>query len=241
MSWKVSLNIEKNIIEVINSYSGKVYGYYKLLPTNRCLKCGLPGYKDVFCPFCDDFEYLNMIYSLGIYYPYKEDTNHGILSSHIRKLKRWRNYAWPIGASLYLLMKNIYNNLDYDIIAPIPAFEVKISERGYNQAEEIAKVITEKTKIPYEDLLQKTKDVSMTNIKNEIRIPLSRKERYETVKDIYTSNVSLSSEKILLIDDVLTSGANSQECAKILILQGASSVDLIVAGRTREPLLDFEN
>lgn len=240
MGWKVSLGVEKNIIEVTNSYNGKIYGNYELLPPNRCLKCSLPGYKDVFCPFCDDFEYLNMIYSLGIYYPFNEDTNHGILSAHIRKLKRWKDYAWPIGASLYLLMKNIYNNLDYDITTPIPAFELKKSERGYDQAEEIAKVITKKTKIPYEDLLHKTKNVSMTNIENEIRIPLSRKERYETVKNIYTSGVSLSGEKILLIDDVLTSGANSQECAKILILQGASSVDLMVAGRTREPLLDFE-
>lgn len=236
MNWKVSLIIEKNIIEVTNKYSKKVYGYYELLPINRCLKCGLPGYKDALCPSCNDLENVNKVYSIGIYYPREDDKNHGILSSHIIKLKKWKDYAWPIGASLSLLMEKVYNNLDYDIIVPVPAFEGKISERGYNQAEEIAKVVAEETKIPLRNLIRKIKEISMTKIENGQRIPLSRAERYEAVKGAYVCDIHLSGEKILLIDDVLTSGANSQECSEILVLQGAESVELMVAGRTREPL-----
>jgi predicted amidophosphoribosyltransferase len=132
--------------------------------------------------------------------------------------------------------KSSYNNLNYDIIVPLPAFEGKISERGYNQAEEIAKVVSEKTEIPLGNIIRKIKDISMTRIENGQRVPLSRAERFEAVKGAYVCDTQLSGKKILLIDDVLTSGANSQECSKILLLRGAESVELMVAGRTREPV-----
>ncbi len=239
MSWKVSLDIETNSIEVSNSYNKKIYGNYEVLPSNRCSKCGLPGYKDIYCPFCADFEYVNQIYSIGIYYPRIEDVDHGILSTHIRRLKRWKDCAWPIGASLYLLMTNLYNNLNYDIIVPLPVSERKISERGYNQAEEIAKVVSVKTKIPLGNIIRKIKDVSMNKIENGQSMPLSRAERYAAVRGAYVCDAPLSGKKILLIDDVVTSGANSQQCSKILISRGAESVELIVAGRTREPTLNL--
>jgi predicted amidophosphoribosyltransferase len=93
---------------------------------------------------------------------------------------------------------------------------------------ELARVVGERLDIPVEETLEKTRNVDMRT--------LSWEERREAVQSLYTLQDNASGEvgnqKILLIDDVVTTGFTISECAKLLEQAGASSVNVLVAGRT---------
>lgn len=103
---------------------------------------------------------------------------------------------------------------DYDIICPVPLFKTKIRERGYNQSEFICTGINKILKIlQINDLVIRTRHTkSQTNLKYF--------ERLANVKDAFKINDnyknSISGKKILIVDDVVTTGATMNEVIKAL-------------------------
>jgi ComF family protein len=90
--------------------------------------------------------------------------------------------------------------------------------RGFNQSEEIAKIISEATGIKLlANCVIKVKD-------NKPQMELKREERLKNVLDIYKVNKDVSGLNIILIDDVYTTGATMEECAKILKKAEANTV-----------------
>ena len=155
-----------------------------------------------------------------------------LLSKHIRGLKIYPRYSVPLGLGLTLCINNVFNDLQkMDLIVPVPKFstELKVSADGenstYNQAMEVSKVINISTGIPYADALTKVRAQKMKG--------LSEDERWAAVKGLYqiSDNINVNGKKIILLDDVFTTGATLSECSNVLLQNGAQNVNVLVAGR----------
>ena len=97
-------------------------------------------------------------------------------------------------------------------IAPLPLSRKKQRKRGYNQSEYIARGISNVTGIPVDAKLMKR------DIANETQTHKNRDERWENVKDIFSVSIyhTLENEHVLLVDDILTTGATLCSCADTL-------------------------
>lgn len=116
----------------------------------------------------------------------------------------------------------------WDTIIPVPLHALKLQRRGYNQSEEFAKGISEGLNLPVNNFLERRKFT-------ETQTKKSRIQRMENVEEVFTlvPNTSISGLRILLVDDVITTGATLCSCANVLLANGAKTVDLatIAAGK----------
>lgn len=109
------------------------------------------------------------------------------------------------------------------ILVPVPLHKSKLKSRGYNQAEILAKGLSERLGIPFENILSRTKNT-------KIQFTLDRKERLDNIKGAFSLNSkfiihnSLENVNIFLVDDILTSGSTLSACANILKRKGAKAV-----------------
>lgn len=120
------------------------------------------------------------------------------------------------------------DDVKYDYIVPVPMSKSKKRKRGYNQAEEIAVKLSERTGIPVSDsFIYKVDNDSEQHSLNE-------KERSEYVKAIFfcKDKVELNGKKILLCDDVFTTGSTVSYCAYLLKKLGAEHIGAAVIAVT---------
>lgn len=115
----------------------------------------------------------------------------------------------------------------YDVITFVPMTKRKQRTRGYNQAEVIARALSEICGIPVESMLVKNFD------NDAAQHTLSASERAENVKGMYSAAVKADGKRVLICDDVLTTGSTMNECAHALIAAGAKYVGVAVAATTR--------
>ena len=100
----------------------------------------------------------------------------------------------------------------YDVIIPVPMSKKKKARRGYNQTELIAKCLAKELNIEYNNK-------SLVKIKlNKTQSTLTEKERFENVKNVFDIKNSelVKDKKVILFDDILTTGATLDECSKVL-------------------------
>lgn len=111
---------------------------------------------------------------------------------------------------------------NYDYIIPVPLHKTKVRERGYNQSEYLAKGLSESLNISFifDSITRKHYTKSQTK--------LTLIEREKNVKDAFALNKSytekIKDKNIILIDDVITTGATVNECIKILCEAGANKI-----------------
>lgn len=133
----------------------------------------------------------------------------------------------PCGNSYYAFACGIYEALcrdgiekEPDLIVPIPITKTKMSRRGYNQTELIAKELRFLMNIPYSNVLVKTRD---TREQKNLR----GKDRADNVKGVFAINdkiPDIAGKTLLVIDDVCTTGSTLAEAAKVLKAAGAGKV-----------------
>ncbi len=115
-----------------------------------------------------------------------------------------------------------------DIIMPMPMHRVRLKERGYNQALEIAKVLakTQHKKLDYRSVERQKLTPAQASL------PL--KDRVKNIKGVFKVNVveNIKNKRIAIVDDVMTTGASLNELAKTLKQAGASHVECWVVART---------
>lgn len=105
---------------------------------------------------------------------------------------------------------------DYDLVTYVPATGNSYRKRGYNQAQLLAKAIAKRYDIPCRELLLRTQHID--------QIGLSRSERLLAVQDNFIAKGNYKGKSILLVDDVITTGATLNECALQLKKVGAKQV-----------------
>ncbi|RJQ13817.1 ComF family protein [Candidatus Parcubacteria bacterium] len=112
------------------------------------------------------------------------------------------------------------------IIVPVPLYPKKLNERGFNQAELLAKDISSSLDLPMENVLQKIKSTPS-------QTELSSKERKLNPKDAFLcfAPERIRGKNIILVDDVFTTGATLEECAKTLKQYGVKIIGAVVFAR----------
>lgn len=112
---------------------------------------------------------------------------------------------------------------DFDFLVPVPLSKRRKNERGYNQAELLAYEISKHFNILVDKtVLIKVKDTLPQSM-------LSPKERKTNLDGAYKCTKDITGKRILIVDDVFTTGSTLEHCAKELIDSGASSVSAITA------------
>lgn len=154
--------------------------------------------------------YNSKFYEEHIYMFKYEDIRNKILSYKFDD----KAYYYKTFARIFLNNKKMCEILkSYDIIIPVPIHNKRRRERGYNQAELVAKEIAREMGLEYINILEKCKNTIPQST-------LSKEERIENSKGIYKAKEKLEyrvkNKKILIFDDVYTTGATANECAKVL-------------------------
>ena len=130
-----------------------------------------------------------------------------------------------------LLADEIKQMGSYDVIIPVPLNWKRLWRRGYNQSAMLSRSVAKKMNMKVDcSSLRKNK-------KTIPQVGLDRETRLKNVKGAFDVNprriLQLKGASVLLIDDVLTTGATVNECAKVLIKKAAVElVDVITIART---------
>ena len=112
-----------------------------------------------------------------------------------------------------------------DVVCAVPLSRRRFQERGYNQAEVLARLICWKIQSPYAEALVRVRN---TRRQSEQETPAERKANVLKAFDILDGK-AIAGKRVLLVDDVRTSGSTAIACAEILKKYGASEVCLAVA------------
>ena len=148
-------------------------------------------------------------------------------NSYIRNLIHRYKFGgeWKIGDLISDLLcdylTSYENVLDFDFITSVPLSYQRFLKRGYNQSEPPAKSIAKKLGIPYISCIYKKKDTIAQSLLNRI-------DRLNNNKNAYVADrQKVKGKRILLFDDILTTGSTLHECAKELSEKGAKFVACI--------------
>ena len=114
-----------------------------------------------------------------------------------------------------------------DVVVPVPLHASRLRERGYNQAELIARPLSKRLDLPLRSYL-----LVRTRPRPE-KLKLTRQERWRTVRGAYAMRTAAKIDKlrVLLVDDVFTTGATLDACARVLRQAGASRVVALTVAR----------
>ena len=114
-------------------------------------------------------------------------------------------------------------NLDqkFNVIVPVPLHFTRKRKRGYNQSEEFAKGLSKSLNTPFADALVRT-------AKTETQTRKSKLSRWQNVSEVFqVKDINqIQNRHILLVDDVITTGATIEACAQILLEGGCASVSI---------------
>ncbi len=104
------------------------------------------------------------------------------------------------------------------LLLPVPIHKSRMRQRGYNQAALLARALRQTTQIPLEeDLLVRLKQT-------RAQMELEKEERLSNVKDAFTVKELPPGAIVLLVDDIYTTGATANQCAKVCKRAGAAEV-----------------
>ena len=116
----------------------------------------------------------------------------------------------------------------YDFLIPVPIHKERKKVRGYNQSELIAKILADEIgKIKLQvDILKKDKNIVAQST-------LDKKHRSENIKGVYKviNKQKIIDRKILLLDDIYTTGSTANECSKVLKEAGCKEVGIITIAK----------
>ena len=168
---------------------------------------------------------LQFLDSVTAVWYYKENVRESILRLKFHKAAF---LADPFGRSLAMKVMETHPE-DFDLLTWVPVSAKRKRKRGYDQAELLAKAAGKELGIPAQSLLQKIRD-------NPAQSGMSGEARKANVLGAYQikANTDLSGRRILLIDDVFTTGATAEECAKVLLEGGAKEVHCAVVATSQK-------
>ena len=196
----------------------------ELLKPPWCQICGLPGWSAV-CADCRECPTLfRSLRTVGFYEPTLRETIH--LMKYEKKQVISKHLIQLLQAHLPVDLASTA----YDFLLPIPLHTNRLRQRGFNQAEQIAQGVAQVWGVPVRtDVLFRIRDT----------VPLSSLESHEErMKNIagafeVRAPYSIQSQKILLIDDIFTTGTTINEALKALQVASPDYVDVLTLTRTR--------
>lgn len=113
-----------------------------------------------------------------------------------------------------------------DTLVPVPLHPRRLLARGFNQSREIARLISSRRGLPI-------RQAALSRVRRTTpQMELAREARTENIRGAFAaSGKILSGRSVLLIDDIMTTGATLEECARAMLNAGALRVDVLVLAR----------
>ena len=191
---------------------------------NTCPKCGRKLVSEGVCLSCKkSVPFFKKGISPFVY--------EGEVSSLINRLKNGqRHLAWLLGEEISGRLKNDEEFSQDLLVVCVPATEDKRRKRGYNQAEELAKVVAGKLglELDLEVLAKRKETIEQKHLTKE-----ERKKNLEGSIFVH-KRVKVRDRRILLVDDIMTTGATGNECARVLLSAGAKEVIFVTVASLKE-------
>ena len=191
-----------------------------------CWKCGVRAHapveaekwEDVRCRRCDA-EHFDAARSIGIY--------EGALRASVLRLKREPHVAPRLARLLFETQSRPPLNRATRLV-PVPLHPERERERGFNQATVLARALATRTRLPLDEW-----SVVRTEHTARHRAGMDARARRETVESAFkvVRPRLITGERVLLIDDVLTTGATVSSCARALKDAGALEVFVLTVAR----------
>lgn len=201
---------------------------------NKCVGCSALGaylcsdckskihfYQHPICPGCG-----HEITTLGIHETCVKNSSldeliaasryEGVMKQFVRQIK-YRGYFNMIPTAAKILATRARGRLDSDFaITSVPLHTKRLRERGFNQSELLGRELAKILKLPYASLLAKKRATKQ-------QAELNRRQRLVNLDNVFETTKT-SPKKIILVDDVCTTGATLNACAKALKKGGSIQV-----------------
>jgi ComF family protein len=212
-------------------------GYSRLPVCQECLRSPQPFLAEHFCISCGT-PFLNShpldeegrcalcrTGALGFDAAYCYGVYDGALRKliHLFKYSRMRALDKPLGAYLALALPR---GKQFDAVVPVPLHWRRRWARGFNQSELLARAIARRCSVPVLRALQRRRATAF-------QAGLTNAARRENVAQAFEARrrCPVAGKRILLVDDVMTTGATAAACARALRRAGAESVSLLALVR----------
>jgi len=180
-------------------------------PAPACIRCGHPAATDGLCATCRATpSHLDRIAASAVFAHPLRDAIHDL------KYNNGRNLARPLGARMAVFWRQ--GNFAADVIIPVPLHPARLAERGYNQSALLARSMSQEISVRIDEtVLVRAKATQQQAL-------LKAGERRENVKDAFACRGRVSGQRVVLVDDVCTTGSTLESCAAVLRASGAASV-----------------
>lgn len=194
----------------------------------RCEVCRKSG-PEAMCQDCF-LEIKFMKPHLGIH---SVSTYEGSLKEAIHrfKFKNRKRLADPLGLLVVNYLSHIpsLNMKELDAIVPVPLHDKRLRERGFNQVDLVAHIINKYFGVPILSALERIKNT-------KAQFDLKREERFNNIKGAFQikPDCDVFDKRLLLLDDIYTTGATITECSKCLRDAGAKRVEILTLSRAVE-------
>ena len=209
--FKKIVNIGKEILDIIYP------------PEEKCIICDEGGFIGI-CPSCkSNIKMLEIDDNRNISYGFYG----GALKKLILEFKYSSNFIAGEILSNFLLEIIKSKKINGDVICYVPMTKKAIKKRGFNQCKVMANNIGFFTNINVSNCIKKVKNTREQKT-------LSKYDRNINVKGafIIDSNIDIAGKDVILIDDVITTGATVNECKNILIKNGANTITILTIAKS---------
>ncbi len=198
-----------------------------MFPTRAvCMGCGtIAGFENEW--LCEDCRRSQALRWIGAF---PEDQLDGAATAYhyagpaggvVRNLK-YKNVttlAGPMAVKMLLALEQI-QPIGAELVVPVPMHRKRLRQRGYNQSELLAVEMAKELELPWANGLVRVRDTVQ-------QARLEGDERRKNLKDAFRAEEIVSGKRILLVDDVYTTGETARECARALRQGGAATVSFI--------------
>jgi ComF family protein len=194
-------------------------GKVRFIKPPFCERCGLPYEGEITTPFacanCRELEFHFRSARSAV-------AAGGVILESMHRYK-YRQAIWfePFLADVFLRQAvPALRGQSWDLIVPVPLHPTKRREREFNQAERMASHLSEATKIPL------NKHLLRRVIPTRTQTLLTRQQRAANVRGAFAMRhgLRLPGKRVILVDDVFTTGATTDACARVLRAGGADEV-----------------
>lgn len=221
-------------------YNLAVWLYDKLFPLPAvCPVCMQPQTKLQVCDAC----HAKALQQRSRYGQCQRCGSFGVYSAACHNCREWPAYfagnksVWPYqNAYKQVIQEFKFHNMpwladslaqellpylpkDYDLLVPVPLHPNRLQERGYNQSELLVRALSRMSGIPWQNSLQRVRDTPH-------QTGLNRADRLQNLQGAFacSKGAAIQNKRIVLVDDVLTTGTTILSCAKVLHQSGAKKV-----------------
>ncbi len=231
-------------------------GVFDFIYPRNCIHCGVPspdplkficwdclaetpGVEPPFCACCGDPVAGDIQHDYTCFACSRETPHfsgarsavryEGAVGDALRALK-YNQALWVVPDLAELLLACVraeYASIEFDWITSVPLYPVRRRERGYNQSALLGRELARRMMLPYKDKAARRVRPTIT------QTGLTATQRLANVSTAFRSGffIRLRGAKILLVDDVMTTGSTVNACARVLKAGGAASVHVITVAR----------